>query len=239
MNKLTQEQMNRFSRPKVPRTSSPQKKRGILRKIVENSERVPQGLSILHEYIFYYGIQYQEKCRKKDVSDKSRLIERDFRMIIDDPTYKLSMNQMDDIMELCPRSFDNEIKYTEFFLLIKKLGKPNSLFSVANLLKFEKDGLTQNDYQMITADDYFKVKSHYDLRNFNLHTFKMSRGRKGIEGIDNFNNKICLQNFLRKFSQECIEKIREMYYQKKIVKDKYFYKGFGISEFESSQFIFP
>ena len=160
----------------------------------------------------FYKVPYRRRCQEYDGYNTGELTITEFSTAINHEFYKLSLNQIEDIVKLAPLSVDKKVKYSSFFIFLLKIGKPQTLYSVPNMLEFRKSELFEDDYHTIVTDDYFKLKARFNLRNFKLFKMKVGTAESYLNDIDEFNNKIYLENFLANFAAECFKKIRSAYY---------------------------
>lgn len=96
---------------------------------------VPPVLSLLREYIYYYKIDYEKSCLSKDKLFNGTLKQEQFRSILNKYVYPFTKQELDSLLAISPKNYQNEIQYKAFFNGIKRLGKPRTQLSLQKMLK--------------------------------------------------------------------------------------------------------
>ena len=153
---------HRFSRPQTNKEQSSNRidqleksKEEFLNKCIENSSLIPRSLNLFLEYMHFYKVPYRLRCQEYDSYNTGEISIVEFSAALNHDLYKLSLNQIEDITRLAPLSVDKKVKYSTFLIFMLKIGKPLSLYSVANMLEFRKNELFENDYNTIVCENYF------------------------------------------------------------------------------------
>jgi Ca2+-binding EF-hand superfamily protein len=191
----------------------------------------------LREYIYYYNIDYEKNCQKKDEFLKGTLTKDQFRNILNKYVYPFTKQELDSLLAMSPKNYEDLIQYKAFFHGIRRLGKPRTHFSLQKMLKNSYEFYEK--YKTISSDNFFNLKKIYELRKYELQHLNLKAfSKSGAEDLDNFNNQVIVENFLIKLSRDFFRTIKAVYPNQELTEGLIF-KTFGIKPFEKNSFMQP
>ena len=201
---------------------------------------VPNVINLLREYIYYHKVDYEKSCITKDIYGKASIKPDDFRKIMNKFVYPFTPGELDEILQLSPKTYKGMIQYRAFFNGIRRLGRPRTLFSVKKLLGIRTD--FYESFDTIVAENYFSLKNGYEFMKYDLRLLNIQLLADEDEddaNLENFNNRVLLDNFVINFSRDFLRAVKAGYPSREALTDDLIFRTFGIKDFEWDNFLQP
>jgi hypothetical protein len=159
-------------------------------------------------------------------------------MIFNKHIYPFHKEELDEIIQLSPLNYDNNVQYKAFFNGIKRLGKPKTSFSIKSLLRNSTEFYEK--YSTLSSENFFSLKKRYELnkyelRDLNIKELSTTANQESLEG---FNNQAIIENFLTRLCRDFLKTIKAVYPKQELTETLLF-KAMGVKPFEKANFLQP
>lgn len=201
---------------------------------------IPDCVNLLREYIYYHKVDYEKDCATADKFGKGLVKEEQFKSILNKYIYPFDTKELELLLHLSPKNYEGFVQYRPFFNGVRRLGKPRTLYSVPKLIGSKYD--FHERHQTICAENFFTLKKSYDLRKHDLSKLNLrllSNEDEEAENLDNYNNKVLLDNFVILTCRDFFKTIKAVYPSKKTLPENVIYKTMGLKIFEKNNFLQP
>ena len=214
-----------------------------------NNEEICIGMELLREYVFNNKFDFLRQCSMEDGFDKGILKPHTFKFILRNSTFNFKEKHVQDIFQNAPKTENEDVKYKMLMLKIKKMGPPNTFYSLTEFLE-RTDGSVLENIDLILSDDFFAKKFRADLKSFGLEGLNMDRlwkdvtiprEDKDLATIIDYNNNLILSNFNGLVSKQILKDIRNALGIPNDIdlEDDAILQGLGVKKFEKYQTIKP